>query len=858
MRTMPLALVLLAVAGCSEAVLPTPAPTAAVLPAFTAGPTTLREAGGVRVSFAVNAETDVAVAVEDARGRVVRHLAAGRLGQNAPAPLAAGKLEQDLLWDGRDDRGRPAGDGPFRVRVGLGLTPTFAELIGFRPEALGGVRGLATGPDGSLYVFHTSGMEHTHDDGGACAVFSREGKYLRTILPYPASLPDDRLKGLRRIDLGGGVRVPFIYQFETRSLLPGLGDLPRQRPVVTRDGLLAFVGVQEGPQPFAQAGLARLTVINTDGGVPAGGVLGTRIHPLTDTGASLALSPDEKILYATGVRACVHGPVAPGAANKCDECVHGGETWRHTKPDGLVYRFGWTDAKAGRFGAGVTFKEPTGVATDQDGNVYVSDPADDRIAVLAPDGRLLRSLAVAKPQRVEVHRKTGAIYVLSGDTTVDLLKLDSAGKEIARAPMPALSSKYGFLPIRRPVMALDDSAEPAIIWTNGPLIRVEDRGGSFGDPVRVLPSAPKDEPGSIGAVLDLSLDDARGRLYVNSYWRYELDSGRWSRVTVPGKQQWPGWTPANGVGRVGLDGNYYFYPGAGAYLHRLDPEFASLPFPGSPDKEGRLHGWAKDFGYGHAADASGNVYVLWKKLPLAPGDLERTHILSKHGPDGQLLKEKLVDADIPYLRSVRVDFAGNTYMLCGLRPGKETVPPGLRGQVLGGPRDRDAVNGVNPYPLIYGSVVKFGPEGGVIRKGSGGVRCNYSYRGVTEVRGAQWIFPGASVMCSWGAGEDGVAACRCEVPGFDVDGFGRSFFCDAGRFRIGVLDTAGNEICWFGGYGNQDSAGPGSAAPRPEIAFAWPQAVAVGDRDALVGDRVNRRITRVKLAYRAEAARAVE
>jgi hypothetical protein len=86
----------------------------------------------------------------------------------------------------------------------------------------------------------------------------------------------------------------------------------------------------------------------------------------------------------------------------------------------------------------------------------------------------------------------------------------------------------------------------------------------------------------------------------------------------------------------------------------------------------------------------------------------------------------------------------------------------------------------------------------------------------------------------------------------DVDGFGRSFFCDAGRFRVGVIDTAGNELGWIGGYGNQDSAGPGSAIPKPEIAFAWPQAVAVGDQAVYVGDRLNRRIVRVKLGYAVE------
>ena len=55
--------------------------------------------------------------------------------------------------------------------------------------------------------------------------------------------------------------MPFIYQFETRSMIPGLGNLSCQRAVVTREGGLAFVGVQEGPQPFAQAGEARLTVV---------------------------------------------------------------------------------------------------------------------------------------------------------------------------------------------------------------------------------------------------------------------------------------------------------------------------------------------------------------------------------------------------------------------------------------------------------------------------------------------------------------------------------------------------------------------------------------------------------------------
>lgn len=190
-----------------------------------------------------------------------------------------------------------------------------------------------------------------------------------------------------------------------------------------------------------------------------------------------------------------------------------------------------------------------------------------------------------------------------------------------------------------------------------------------------------------------------------------------------------------------------------------------------------------------------------------------------------------------------------------LRPGKEQLPPGLKGKLAEGEKDPDAVAGVNLYPLIYGSVVKFGPEGGQIRKDDGGVECNYNNRGlITHVKGAKWIVPEASNVPSWRTGDNfNPDICLCESPRFDVDGFGRSFYPDAGRFRVGVLDTAGNAICTFGGYGNQDSAGAGSAVPVPAIPFCWVQCVAVGDEAAYVGDRLNRRVVRVKLEHAAAA-----
>jgi hypothetical protein len=321
---------------------------------------------------------------------------------------------------------------------------------------------------------------------------------------------------------------------------------------------------------------------------------------------------------------------------------------------------------------------------------------------------------------------------------------------------------------------------------------------------------------------------------------------------------------------VGLDGNYYVCLGARrAYVCRYGRDMDLLPFTGGA--EGLLRGFARDHGCGLTADAAGSVFVIWKKAPNDPGDAQRAHALYVHPPDGWEPR-RLIDSEIPGIYSVRLDPAGNIYVAVALRPGKALLPPGLGG-VPDSVRDPDAVNGISAYPLIYGSVAKFGPAGGSMRSSAGGTECNFGPGKPIRVRGAKWIVPGASCVPGWAAPKKTpgtVISCVCELPGLDVDGFGRSFFCDAGRFRVGVLDTAGNEICWFGRYGNQDDplridrssavqAGSGAPEspvrnPQSEIYFAWPQAVAVGDGRVYIGDRLNRRIVRVRLGYAAEAS----
>src|SRR5262245_19238332 len=101
---------------------------------FANPPQVTRAGGTVTVAFTLKEATDVEVAVLDAKGRVVRHLAAGVLGGKnpPPAPLKPG-LEQKLTWDGKDDLGKPAAGGPFQVRVRAGTSVRFGKMIGASP-----------------------------------------------------------------------------------------------------------------------------------------------------------------------------------------------------------------------------------------------------------------------------------------------------------------------------------------------------------------------------------------------------------------------------------------------------------------------------------------------------------------------------------------------------------------------------------------------------------------------------------------------------------------------------------------------------------------------------------------------------
>lgn len=824
-------------------------PPPASVPQFSAPVRVTKVADGWRIGFAASCETDVTVAIVDAHGAVVRHLACGRLGTSPPEPLQPRSLEQSLVWDGRDDDGQPVTGSGCRVRVSLGLRPRFDGLIGDAPGAVSSVRALAVGPQGDVYVFHVYGALHPNDGTASCAVFSRAGQYLRTVLPAPAGLPEERLRGLRRVALPDGRRVPFLYQAETRSLIPGAGDLPPQRAVATRDGRIAFVGIQEwvgDALRYAQPGVAQVVVLEADGGTPADGVLKAILASRASAAASLALAPDEKTVYAAGLV----------------------EAGYPEKPVHAVLRFAWNDRDPAVFvgqraesGAGPrALNRPTSVAVDGDGHVYVADRGNDRIAVFDAAGTFLGALPAAQPERVEVDARRGTIYVLGGPRVNQLQKFRDwrTAEPLAQAELPFFAH-----PRYTAVMALDAAAEPPVLWVGTPmghyagfgLLRIEDTGAAFGPPHDV---SPPRRAAVAGAVTDVSINRLTGQLYTSSGSQslgpfFDGPTGKELPLKLPNLGG------SGNVAAFGADGNLYvFHDYPEAAVSRFSAAGERLPFA-SGDRLTGL-GSPRVRGRGLTADRHGNVYVLWQKPKekLQPGDAQDANALAVFDRDGRLLAERRIDAEIRSLSSVRVDRAGNIYLAIGVRPPAVPVPAELAALDRGRPWKHGMnSNELDWYSLLYGSIVKFGPAGGVIRADSGGVPVAYGYANKTEIRGAAWLYFGASSVPSWRT-KGTPDVCLCESPRIHVDAFGRCFFPDAARFQVGVLDAAGNPIGFFGNYGNADSGGPASAVPQPEVAFGWPQAVAADDRFVYVGDRVNRRVVRVRLTYAAEQSCAVE
>jgi hypothetical protein len=339
---------------------------------FAEKPAVEKKGDGYVIRFAAKAPCDATVMIvassgseqDPEREKIVRHLASGVLGKNAPWPFKQGVLEQELLWDGKDDRGKPVVDvSTCKAKVGLGLQARLANILGWAPGEAQGPDAFVVGPDGHAYILD--------NDRATCCqpssnirVFDHECRYLRKIMPPMASVPPEKSNLLKWNRTTWGAHVPQRANGHYAITLGSYGVGPG---VVTTDGRLLWVACKWRGRGHGRTTDAFLISIDVrDGAAPAGSIV--NIDPackIMGVGTmNMALSPDGRWLY-------VASPIFRNRPIR-----HAVFRMDMKKP-GPVSVFLGKPTKAGSDNA--HFNKPVGVACDGDGNLYVSDRGNNRI-----------------------------------------------------------------------------------------------------------------------------------------------------------------------------------------------------------------------------------------------------------------------------------------------------------------------------------------------------------------------------------------------------------------------------------------------------------------------------------------------
>ncbi len=460
---------------------------------------------GATISFEVNTLTDVAVWIEDAKGEAVRHLAAGMLGNNPPAPLKKDLLKQSLTWDYKDDFGKKVPAGAYKFKVGVGSKATLDKEIG-RNDSPYQVNGIAVDDKGFVYTY-----EGVRDQWSRINKYDRKGKFASMLMPPPADVPVEKLKGLHIIDYGPDGQARFGGR-ELAETMPHLEQPFPQTLLVNSKGQIIFAGCEY------QGGPGRFYKINADGSLPED-FIGPYIKDINwlnyyDPWAKrfhFALDPlDEDVIYLSGLKE-IHRRESSGSALNIEIVPGKRETFYNA-----VCRVRWgKDAPLETFvgkrniigTAGSDkpgeFFDPQGIAFDKDNHLWVCDRRNNRIQIFDQSGKFLRQIPHTGPYEVRVSRKTGERYVLGieGDSPTNyagtLTKYSAAAmpKVLARRALEGAWNYWWS-------MALDESGrrpELRLAWTGSKtytrsggipnsvkeayrIMRIIDNGADFSEP----------------------------------------------------------------------------------------------------------------------------------------------------------------------------------------------------------------------------------------------------------------------------------------------------------------------------------------------------------------------------------------
>ncbi len=798
---------------------------------FSVKPSAKKDGETVRISFTLAGPTDVEVAVLDSADKVVSHLAAGVLGGKnpPPAPLKAG-LAQELVWDRKDDFGAPAKKGPFRVRVRAGTQLRLGAVLASEPFYVCYPQSMATDDVGNLYFLSSSANGR---DFASLRVFNRKGEYLRTVLPMPGGLPLDKARSFEVIETGGGSWVPrnrcATWPDFYRKAAIANGTSWRMANRVPKNGVINLCN---------NGSLLRLAA----DGAPAG----AGIQPVS-------IFPGKKLKRHAPVANYFNLAVSPDGGHIYLSGLNGGH-WKRKKSDpdypaGRILAVAgnktatFADIKLGGKGPKpqprVNACDLEGMTCDAEGNLLVCDPTNGRLRRFSPAGKETGGFDVQNPMQVACHRKTGEIYVLcstpgytrAAKTLRKFGTTKDGAKELASFKLPDSGEEA--------CMALDDSADPAVVWAAtraghvqfkfnaaARVYRLEDKGASFAETAHPI---------------TFQLDGVKERLGVHPETDVVIYRGQYTeagavngltgeKVKLPFKKCLDM--------AAGQDGNWYVHVTAGwrGYIGKFDSDLKPIASKfriGSEKAPANAVGYAfGKYGWGIstaglAADRKSRVFshqvgnehvdggyfvIVFgpdgkaEEFPWAKGNPKFDDHLYDYGGKKKIREKRIFGSALVALLTekdwhygnqgggLQIDLQGNVYVGTMLVPADHRDPAGFEKD----PAHNRAVGSVFKFPPKGGQFLNVAGKAPAGKKGMMAVR-RFWPKSKVLAENATAIYPGLGSF----AGGIGTG-CSCRKPTFAVDGYGRLAIPNSITFNVRLLDNAGNEILTLGKYGNLD------------------------------------------------------
>ncbi|MBL8025105.1 MAG: T9SS type A sorting domain-containing protein [Fibrobacteres bacterium] len=828
------------------------------VPSFTVPPSMVYQSSSqnYNITFTLSESTDVEVAIVSLKdSSIVRHLAAGVLGSNPPAPLVANSLSQTIIWDGKDDFGRLVSltSADLKIRVRAGMQPVLNKMVGGNHGFFVSFSGLVVANDGSLFI-----------KGGNASVgitttrqFDGNGNYIRTVYPYPSSKSLSSVSGFGVNSFVNGLYSPK----NTYITMPSFTNLP---PASGAD--LLPIGAP-GELVYGDLTNNQIFKMNSDGTLNSSSVIvplvsSPKVPYWRNIGGPLyaTISPDAKTIYMSGIyeMSTVSGSVAVDTGFWKEGCIYKvdaktGIASKWISLDSVPTTFSARQYVIGPIYAGSgsqTCAAFHGVALDDSGHVFVCDRLHSRVSVYDTNGTLLGSVSVKYPDMVSVNKKTGALYVTNRIVNgyhIGYIKLYKfAGWRNGESPLCSLTiatQNLGEAPKHKMYMGLSESGAKPVLWLSNVAFGVQayQDDGNVMTKIRDFSEEANSGPINLKVISmgvdKMIVDRKRETVYFNNGYSDLFKIDNWTNPAIRPCSTSAGYRMFAGdfaISRddqlyIRQDNNQQYGMGFSGPIMRytLDKRHAPLNFPNTgknmltPYIYGRYKGGAGygDHGIAIAPDKRVASCYMWKFADYFVGVFPDSGC-SDTGRLDTLLKPLGATGYHNY-GGLQYDSKGNLYFGATIKSKDHVVPSGFATDYA--------------YTNAVGSVIRYPAA---------------TLRGSLDL--ANKTAPGSDRIYKPGFGpfsNDGSDCCQCRTPRFDIDLYDRLFIPNAITNQVTVTDNNDNVIAVFGSYGNVDQKGSLDTVSSPAIPLGWPVAAAASDNYIYVSDMVNTRIVRVKMQY---------